>query len=183
MDSALSGWFAGLLAAVVSIAASAWWDSRLRRREMLDAAMRDLAAPASMVGLLIVRGEGVAAAERLTELQTLVFRARALANRRVGFLRARWAAPTRRGLAMALHELMTRLAEGVEAGLNAKDDPAAWTQSKSDVAAACELLARTTERWFEDPWSFWRFGLTGRDPAWGFGGHVQPAPDRSPRLG
>lgn len=110
VDNATQGWIAGLVAAAVTLAFTAWWETRQHRRRQLDEQLGRLADAHQRFALAMHRmaasGWDVLEAGDLADVVSAAqLRVAALAGRRVLNVPARFLAPGRDGLRRSLFAL------------------------------------------------------------------------------
>lgn len=166
MDNATQGWIAGLVAAAVTLAFTAWWETKQHRRRQLDDAVTALAnANQELANALILMAATGWEPLRIPQLTNPVaawqLRVRSLAGRRVVGIPSRVAAPARDGLGRSV---TTRSRAFGDAMIAVGNESAAVAENREDTLAN---LARLTplirasnaevaicNAWLNNPWRF-----------------------------
>lgn len=168
----LEGWIGGLVAAAVTLAFTAWWETRQHRRRQMDDQVAALASAQQAYALAVLRmaatgWDAIEMSELVNRVAAAQLRAASLVGRRVLNIPARFVAPGREGLRRTLATSSRQWA--VVAQKRSLMPPLKTPTTSRELAAnvdAVKLLfnlamaqVSVCAAWEQNPWRF----FPGRD--------------------
>lgn len=167
MDNATQGWIAGLVAAAVTLAFTAWWESRQHRRRQLDDAVTALAeANLELSNELIKmasKGWDPSWIVQFTSpVASLGLRVQALAGRRILGVPARLASPAREGLRRStaarsteFNRVMGAVSQDPPREGTDEAEPRALLVRVAPLIGASNAEVAICNAWLNNPWRFY----------------------------
>jgi hypothetical protein len=179
----LEGWIGGLVAAAVTLAFTAWWDTRQHRRRQLDDAVTTLAEAQTDFSQAMYRmaangWDSPDIARLSAQVTTWQLRVGALAGRRVLGVPARIIAPSREGLRATIGSLddtwSKRVLDVAKQPPRKPDNVAGYKKSLEFLEPLIDASNAQTvvcNAWLHNPWRFaprrdlsgWAFSKEARE--------------------